>query len=197
LLQGRLPAGLEPGSFDAAFVELVDDDIAQLAAILDVIVPLVRPSGQILLIAINNEWSAEAGHFGWCFATNASSLVGSRLWPDEVRISAASRLRWWVNGACVAAIARRSRHPAFLMPVRLAAAVFLVPLALGLNLASSWCADRPLRGRIVSSVFMRFRVGPDAGKNGVPRTGQSEGEIAERSEAAGGEHRHSELQATG
>jgi hypothetical protein len=162
-------AGLEPGSFDASFIELVDDDIAQLDEILDAIVPLLRPGGQIVLVAINSVWFAGAGHFGRIFATNAPSLVYSRLWPDEVRIGSVSRFRWWVNGACLAMVAGLSRCPALLVPLRLAAAAVLVPLALSLNLVSSWRADRPVRGRIISSVFMRFHTGPATTANGADR----------------------------
>jgi hypothetical protein len=160
LLRHQPVAGLEPDSFDAAFIELVDDDIAHVAEILDIIAQLLRPGGQIVLVAVNSDWFAGAGNLGRIFATTASSLVYSRLWPDEVRVGSVSRFRWWVNGACVAVVGGLFRRPVFLMPLRLAVAAVLVPLALGLNLVSSWRMDRPVRGRIISSVFMRFRTGP-------------------------------------
>jgi len=170
LLQGRPVAGLEPASFDAGFIELVDDDIAHVTEILDVIAPLLRPGAQILVVGINNDWFAEAGYFGRLFATSAPSLVYSGLWADEVRVGSASRFRWWVNGACVALVGGLFHRPALLMPLRLAAAAFLLPLTLGMNLVSSWQADRPVRGRIVSSVFMRFHIGQAAAPNGAVRT---------------------------
>jgi len=169
LLQGRPVAGLEPASFDASFIELVDDDVAHVNAILDVIAPLVRPGGQILVVGVNNDWFAEAGYFGRLLAANAASLVHSGLWADEVRVGSASRFRWWVNGACITIVAGLFRRPALLMPLRLTAAAFLLPLALSLNLASTWRADRPVRGRIISSVFMRFRNAPAAAVNGADR----------------------------
>jgi hypothetical protein len=162
LLQGRPVAGLETGSFDAAFIELVDDDIAHVNEILDVIAPLLRPGAQILVVGVNDGWFADSGYFGRLFATNAASLVYSGPWLDEVRVASASRFRWWVNGACVAIVGGLFRRPALLMPLRLAAAAFLLPLTLGMNLVSSWQADRPVRGRIISSVFMRFRIGQAA-----------------------------------
>lgn len=166
LLQGQPVAGLEPGSFDAGFVELVDDDIAHVNQILDVIMPLLRPGAQILVVGVNNDWFAEAGYFGRLFASNAASLVHSGLWADEVRVASASRFRWWVNGACVAMLGGLFRRPALFMPLRLAAAAFLLPLTLGMNLVSSWQADRPVRGRIISSVFMRFHVAEAAQPHG-------------------------------
>ena len=57
------------------------------------------------------------------------------------------------------------------MPLRLAAAALLLPLTLGLNLLSSWRTDRPVRGRIISSVFMRFHIAPKAAEEGALRTG--------------------------
>lgn len=165
LLQKRPIAALEPGSFDACFIELADDDIAQISGILDVIVPLVRPGGQILLVAINDDWSVAAGYFGQLFAINASSLVHPQLWADEVRVGSASRFRWWANGTSIALLAELFRRPAVLMPLRLMAAAVLMPLTLLLNLVSSWRADRPVGGQIVSSVFMRFRIGPAATPN--------------------------------
>jgi hypothetical protein len=166
LLQGRPVAGLEPSSFDAGFIELVDDDIAHLSEILDVIAPLLRQGAQIVLVGVNDDWFAEAGYFGRLFAANAASLVHSGLWADEVRVGSASRFRWWINGVCVTIVARLFQRPALLMPLRLAAAAFLLPLTLSLNLISSWRADRPVRGRIVSSVFMRFQIAPAAAANG-------------------------------
>jgi len=171
LLQGRTVAGLEPGSFDAAFIELVDDDIAHVNDILDVIAPLLRPGAQILVIGVNDGWFADAGYFGRLFAANAASLVYSGTWVDEVSVSSASRFRWWVNGICVAIVAGLFRRPAILMPLRLAAAALLLPLTLGLNLVSSWRTDRPVRGRIISSVFMRFHIAPEAAEEGAVRTG--------------------------
>jgi hypothetical protein len=162
LLHGQPVVGLEPGSFDAGFIELVDDDIGHVNEIIDIVAPLLRPGAEILVVGINDGWFAEAGYFGRLFAGYASSLVYSGLWPDEVRVGSASRFRWWLNGSCVAIIAGLFRRPVVLMPVRLAAAAILVPFTLGLNLASSWRADRPVHGRIVSSVFMRFRVAPAA-----------------------------------
>jgi hypothetical protein len=170
LLQGRTVAGLEPGSFDAAVIELVDDDVAHVGEILSVISPLLRPGAQIVLVGVNSDWFAEAGYFGRLFATNAASLVHSGLWADEVRVGSASRFRWWINGACVAIVARLFRRPALLMPLRLVAAAVLLPLTLGLNLVSSWRADRPVRGRIVSSVFMRFHIAPAAAEAGEAKS---------------------------
>jgi hypothetical protein len=170
LLQRRPAAGVEPGSFDAGFIELVDNDIANVNRILDAIVPLLRPGAPILVVGINNSWFADAGYFGRVFATSAPSLGVSGLWPDEVRVTSASRFRWWINGACVAIVGGLFGRPVLLMPLRLAVAAFLLPVTIGMNLVSSWRGDRPVRGRIVSSIFMRFHVGKAAVTSAPLRT---------------------------
>jgi hypothetical protein len=169
LLQRRPVAGIEPESFDAAFIELVDDDIANLNGILDVIVPFLGPGAPILVVGINNSWFADAGYFGRLFANSARSVALSGHWADEVHVASASRFRWWINGACVAIVGGLFSRPVLLMPLRLAAAALLLPVTLGVNLVSSWLGDRPVRGRIVSSVFMRFRAGPAAVPSGAAR----------------------------
>ena len=73
--------------------------------------------------------------------------------------------KWIINDVV------RANHPEKLLPlVLLAAAAFLLPLTLSLNLISSWRADRPVRGRIISSVFMRFHIAPAAAEEGAVRT---------------------------
>ena len=158
ILRHRPVTGAQPGGFDACFIELVDNDLGGVDEVLPLIIPLLRPGGQIILAALNVDWSDNTDSFGRGLAAIAASLVHTRLWPDEVRVASASQLRWRVNGACILAADALFRRPTLLLPFQLLLAAALLPLAVAANLISSWRADRPPDRRVVSSVFIRFRI---------------------------------------
>ena len=155
-LARRLPRGVEPGSCDVAFIELVDREISEMDRVLRRVIPLMRPGGEIIVFAFHDRWFADPRFFGPMFAGG----LGSGLWPVEYHIGTASHLRWSINEATIAAAKALIERTTIFLPLHLVAAALLLPLMIGVNLISSWTPNRSLRGRLASSIFIRFRVDP-------------------------------------
>jgi hypothetical protein len=157
LTRGR-PATLKTGSFDACFVELIDYDFLRAGEFLGLVIPLLRPGGELLVVSLNNAWTHDSGYFGRMLAANITRFSPPSLWPEAVYIGSASRFRWSVNGICAEAAGRLFQNAALMLLPRLIAMALLGPLAVIANLAASWRGERRLRSRVVSSVFIRYRV---------------------------------------
>jgi hypothetical protein len=168
LMLNRPIGGAVPGAFDAAFIELVDDYVTHMGEIVRLVAPLLRPDGQVFLLALNTSWSSQAEHTGRAFAAGLASLVRSKPWLDECHIMSASRFRWRVNGACVNAAAALFQRPTLSFPLHLAMAAILLPVAVITNIASSRRIKPFVSGRIPTSVFVRLQVnlGADSPKGG-------------------------------
>jgi hypothetical protein len=157
-LKRHPPQGIKLGGSDTAFVELLDNDITEMDYVLRQVIPLMRPGAEIIVFAFHDRWFADPRYFGRVLAEGLGSLARSGLWPVEYHIGTASRLRWWINDATVAVARVLIERPTVFLPLHVLAAASLLPLMVGVNLISSWTPNRPLRGRIASSVFIRFRL---------------------------------------
>jgi hypothetical protein len=170
LTRGR-PATLKTGSFDACFVELIDYDFMRAGEFIGLVAPLLRPGAELLVVSLNSGWAYDSGYFGRMLGANITRFSPPSVWPEEVYIGSASYLRWSVNGICAAAAGRLMLLP------RLIVMALLGPLAVIANLASSWRGERRLRNRVVSSIFVRYRVvaaadtNPFGGATGEEPTG--------------------------
>jgi hypothetical protein len=159
LLRGRKMRLVESGAFDAAFVELVDNDIADMPEILQRLTPFMRPGGQITVVAVNRNWFGEAENFGRFMTNSLGTLAGLRLWPETFHAVSATRRRWNINNASITLGRTIYQRPTrLLLPHIFAMAIVLLPLMAGANLLAAWRADPfSLRG-VTTSVFLRLRV---------------------------------------
>jgi hypothetical protein len=89
-------------------------------------------------------------------------LISSGFMPHEFHVITASRWRWRLNGACIAASVALFRRPTLLMPLSLMSAAVVAPFAALANLLSTLGPNRASRRRVVSSVFIRFLIGSSA-----------------------------------
>jgi hypothetical protein len=159
LQRPRPVPGLSVGGFDACLIELVDNDFAEAQAFFRLLLPLLRPDAQVLVIALNESWLAGSRYFGRIFAFYATNLAYPGLWPTSMHIGTASRLRWWLNGACVRLSGNLLRRQPLLLPARLVGSALLLPFAATLNLFSGSRRQPPtLDARIMTSLFIRYRA---------------------------------------
>ncbi|MBV8775587.1 MAG: hypothetical protein JO258_00175 [Alphaproteobacteria bacterium] len=169
------------GDFDAAFIELLDNEIANIDLILRRVTPLLRPGAQIFIASLNRNWFADPQNFGMLFASGLGPLACLGLWPEQFYIASSSRWRWSINDVAIRAAARVYQHPTVLLPIHLAATAIMFPLMALANLASSRFQNLSARNRIASSVFIRLRFGaPDI----TPPPAQPEPDAAKAVRAA-------------
>ena len=157
LLGKQSVADKPPQGFETCLLELSEHDFGSSDEIIDLIVPLLRPGASIYVVALNRRWDDGAPQFGRAFTANAAHFLRAGLWPDEIHFASAGRLRWWLNATCVRIAGTMFRAPAIYVPVRAAFAFGLAMVALLCNLAGSLRPEPPVRNRIISSLFMRFR----------------------------------------
>jgi hypothetical protein len=158
LMLNRPILGVQRGSFDAAFIELVDDYVTHMSEIVSRVAPYLRRDGEVVLVAFNTAWSDNAEHIGREFAAGVASLLCSKPWPYEWYVRSASRFRWQLNGACIRAAAALFRRPTIGFPLHLASAAILLPLAVTTNIISSWRPTDARQSRVPTSVLIRIRV---------------------------------------
>jgi len=184
LLGKQSVADKPPQGFETCLLELTEHDFGSSDEIIDLIVPLLRPGASIYVVALNRRWDDGASLFGRAFTANASHFLRAGLWPDEIHFASAGRLRWWLNATCVRIAGTMFRPPAIYVPVRAAFAFGLAMVALLCNLAGSFRPEPPVRNRIISSLFMRFRpnipaVGGRADVGGVRQDGIEQTPVSE------------------
>lgn len=156
----RLPVGeMLPEGFNACLIELTEEDFASAGEIVELVAPLLRADAAILVVAFNRRWSDAPAFFGRAFTAGAAGFARAGLWPERIEFVAASRLRWWLNAACVRLVGAMFRGSALRLPLRGASAVAIGSLALGSNLISTWRAPAGSpRNRVITSVLMRLRA---------------------------------------
>jgi hypothetical protein len=153
------PVGAKKEQFDAALVEIADNDLGRIEKIILPILPLLVEGGEILLVVLSNGRADDPEIFVQTYALDLTSLLRAGVLPKEVCVGSASRWRWWANRNCAVAAndARQARR-------WLSSALRIAqwgPIALAANFLSSLGADRPLTpGRAVSSVLIRLSVDP-------------------------------------
>ena len=157
-LRRRPLRGVKPGSFDVAFVELVDREIAEINEHLRRIAPLVRSGGKVFVVAQNQQWNVNPELVGRGIAEGLASVISSGLRPVEYHICSVSRFRWFLNSAGIAVVRSLLERRTILFPLHLLGAAVLLPLMTGVNVVSSWKSNRASHRRIASSVFVRFQV---------------------------------------
>ncbi|HEV2185619.1 MAG TPA: hypothetical protein VGR70_00320, partial [Stellaceae bacterium] len=167
LLRDHSTRGVEPGAFDAAFIELLDNEIAEIDAVLDLLTPLMRPGGKITVVAFNNRWFGDPEHFGRVFATCLGSLIASRAQVSDFQFTSVSYLRWWINNSGVDTASAIYGGKLFTMPFNMVRAALLFPLMAISNVISSFLPDRAVDGRIASSVLIRFHVEPSIARENL------------------------------
>jgi 2-polyprenyl-3-methyl-5-hydroxy-6-metoxy-1,4-benzoquinol methylase len=79
------------------------------------------------------------------------------MWPDQIHFASVGRLHWWLNATCVRIAGTMFRAPTVYVPFRTVGAFLLALVALLFNVAGSFRPEPPVRNRIVSSLYMRFR----------------------------------------
>jgi hypothetical protein len=160
LMLNRPILGVKRGTFDAAVIELADDYVTHMNEIVRRVAPYLRRDGEVVLLAFNLSWTANAEHMGRAFAAGVASLLSSDPWPYEWHVRSASRFRWRINGACIHAAAALFRRPTLNFPLQLAGAVTLLPVATAANIISSWRSTDARQGPVPTSLLVRVRVNP-------------------------------------
>jgi hypothetical protein len=158
LLRAQSITGAKQGDFDAAFIEIVDNDFSKLDQILRYVAPLIRPGGQILVVGLNPDWSADPDLLGRGYAVGLASAASSGLQPSELHVVSASRWRWNVNSACVEAAKALIAGRKWAIPLAAVRVVVWGLLAVLANMMSSWRQDLPLGQRVITSVLVRFQI---------------------------------------
>jgi hypothetical protein len=158
LLRGQSIPGAVRGNFDAAFIEIVDNDFSKLDQILRNVAPLIRPGGQILVAGLNPDWSADPDLLGRGYAVGLASAASSGLQPTELQVVSASRWRWNVNRACVEAAKALIAGRTWAIPLAAVRVGLWGLLAVLANMMSSWRRELPLRQRVITSVMVRFQI---------------------------------------
>jgi len=157
-LLARLPLPeMQPEGFAACLVELTENDFGGIDEIVDAVAPMLDPGAPILVVSLNRRWAEGAAMFGRAFTANASHFLRSGLWPEEIHFASVGRFRWRLNSATVRLAGAMFRPPAVYVPLRALIAFGLAGLALLFNLAGSLRPEPPVRNRVITSLFMRFR----------------------------------------
>jgi hypothetical protein len=157
LLKRFRAGGAFPERLDGCVLELHEEDFTAAGEILDSIVPSLRAGALVFVVAYNPRWWGGSAVFGNPLYAKAPLFWRSGLWPEDMLIVSASRLRWWLNGAFIHTAGALLHGAVLLMPLRaMLASVFSV-LALGANLVSSVQPSRSMDHGVLSSFLMRLR----------------------------------------
>jgi hypothetical protein len=158
LLQRFRAGGTFPERLDGCVLELHEADFAAAGEIVDSLVPSLRPGAPVFVVAYNPRWSDRPAVFGDVLYTKAPLFWRSGLWPEDMLIVSASRLRWWLNATFIRAGGALLRGAVLLIPLRAMLASVFGVLALGANLVSSLRPSRSIDHGVVSSFLMRLRL---------------------------------------
>ncbi len=158
------------GRFDACYLELSEPEIERGPTVLDEIVPMLRPGGDILIAAFNDRWAYGAEKLGDSATTHAYRLIHRRdVELTVMRAVRSSRWQWAANAGVVAQSEALLGRNVLLAPFRAIVLAGQSLIAFGANLATrNRARDVRTRGQIVSSVFVRLRVKPQAATAEVP-----------------------------
>jgi hypothetical protein len=146
--------------FDTIVIETSEGNLARIEKLLQPVLPLLRPEGQIILAVFSNGRADDPELLVRSYAQDLTSLLLAGLLPTQCLIGSVSCWRWWVNRNCAIAANDffQSRGRRLLSALRMAQWGLIV---LATNFLSSFRADRTLApGRAVSSVLIRLSVDP-------------------------------------
>jgi hypothetical protein len=139
-------------------IEASEGDLARIEKLLQPVLPLLRPEGQVILAVFSNGRADDPELLVRSCARDLTSLILVGLMPTECLVGSVSGWRWWINRSCAIAAndLLQSRRWRLLNALRVAQWGLLV---LAANFLSSFRADRLLTpGRAVSSVLIRLSV---------------------------------------
>ena len=148
--------------FDTIVIEASESNLARIEKLLQPVLPLLRPEGQIILAVFSNGRADDPELLVRSYAQDLTSLILVGLLPKQCLVGSVSGWRWWVNRNCAVAgnDLLQSRGRRLFNALRVAQ---WGPIVLAANILSSFRADRPLTpGRAVSSVLIRLSVDPVA-----------------------------------
>lgn len=143
-LEGR-PEIYEPlvGSFDLCLLELSEGELPQGDEVVDRVVPLMKPDGQILVVVYNKRTEDAAG-FTTSIGFHATRLMRAGATLGEVRVVPASRFRWLVSHAITSLALTAYHRPWVGLPLLAVSGGFLA--------ACSLLANGIARGRSVGAL---------------------------------------------
>jgi 2-polyprenyl-3-methyl-5-hydroxy-6-metoxy-1,4-benzoquinol methylase len=146
--------------FDACYLEIVDSELDRAHLVVDQIVPLLGPDGEILLASHNERWFSGAEVF--------AEKLGNGLPPifhrlditlSEMQLVSWSRWRWAANARLLRLAQGAFRRGPVLAPLYFILIPIQALIAFGGNLAAQRGTVRSGVGcQIVSSVFLRLRA---------------------------------------
>jgi hypothetical protein len=143
---------------DGCVLELHEEDFTAAGEVVDSLVPLLRPGGPVFVVAYNPRWWGGSAVFGNPLCAKAPLFWRAGLWPEDMLIGSAGRLRWWLNGAFIHTARAMLQGAVLLMPFRAMLASIFGVLALGANLVSSVQPSRSIDHGVMSSFLMRLRL---------------------------------------
>lgn len=145
LFMENRPEVYEPlaGSFDLCLVELSEQELAQGGELVDRVVPLMKPNGQILVVVYNGRTQDTAG-FTTSIGFHATRLMRAGATLGTVRVVPASRFRWLVSRASASLAVTAYHRPWVGLP--------LLALSGGFLAVFSLLAGAIARGRTVGAL---------------------------------------------
>lgn len=157
-----------PVRFDACLLEVEDNEIDHVHLIVDRIVPLLKPSGTLLVVSFNTRWFVGADTFGNTFALHSQQFFGRLdVSLNDVEFVTASNLRWKANAellsSCIG-FSKLSRLAAVFRAIRI---LVLLPVAAAAN-AIAWgrVSRIAVKGKIISSWFLQLQLSPGWAEQG-------------------------------
>src|SRR5262249_15050261 len=94
------------GRFDACLIVLSEDLLAKADEFITRAGPLLKPGGQILVMATNDRGRELAAAFRQELARHAARLLDLSAWVSEIHYVPASRLRWAIFRAALRLVRR-------------------------------------------------------------------------------------------
>jgi hypothetical protein len=153
-----------PESFDACYLEIGESEIDRAHLVVDQITPLLKSDAEILLTSFNEHWFSGVDGFAEKIGNGVPTIFHRLdITPAEMHLVAWSRWRWAANSRLLRLAQSAVRRGPILAPFYGVMILVQSLIAFGSNLAGRrhTLRARP-GGQIVSSVFMRLRIGRGA-----------------------------------
>ncbi|MGH2404946.1 MAG: class I SAM-dependent methyltransferase, partial [bacterium] len=148
-------------SFDLCLVELAEEELAQGDELIDRVVPLMKPDGQILVVVYNSRTQDAAG-FTTSIGLHATRLMRAGATLGDVHVVPASQFRWQASRASASLAVTAYHRPWVGLPLMAVTGGFLAVCSLLANAVARGRSIRALRpNRLATSFHMVLKV--DAG----------------------------------
>jgi hypothetical protein len=146
------------GSFDLCLMELTEGELAQGDELIDRVVPLMKPDGQILVVVYNKRGENAVG-FTASIGFHATRLLRPGATLGGVRVVPASRFRWQVSHAITSLALTAYHRPWVGLPLLAVSGGFLAACSLLANAAARGRSVGTLRSnRLATSFHMVVNV---------------------------------------